>query len=113
MPDPLSRQLTQDEKDCIELCLQCYRTCVSTAMIALANMESNSQQEFHRHVMAAGEICRTTAHFLLVGSDYYKPVARACADICDGVTHHCKMLGIAECADVCQTCARACRSILT
>ena len=113
MPDELTHQLSQEERDCIDLCLKCYRTCVRTATIAMANNESRSQLELHRHLMAAGEICRTTAHFILVGSDYYKPVARACAEICDRSIHHCKILGVTECVDICQTCAGACHHIST
>ena len=113
MPDPLSHQLSQEERDCIDLCLKCYRTCVGTATIAMANNESSSQHELHRHLMAVGEICRTTAHFILVGSDYYKPVARTCAEICDRSINHSKLFGVTECVDICQTCAEACHHIST
>ena len=113
MPDQLSHQLSQEEKDCVDLCLGCYRTCVRTAIIAMSDSESSSQREFHRHLMACGEICRTMAHFILVGSDYYKPVAKACAEICERSVHHCKGLGVTGCVDICQACANACRQIST
>ena len=62
--------INDEMKSCIAECLRCYQTCLSTAMGHC--LEIGGQHTEPKHftlMMACAEICRTSAHFMLLGSD--------------------------------------------
>ena len=70
--------IVNDEmKSCIAECLHCYQTCLSTAMGHC--LEIGGQHTEPKHftlMMACAEICRTSAHFMLLGSELHKLTCR-------------------------------------
>jgi hypothetical protein len=96
---------------CIETCLACYRTCTSMAMNHCLEMGGEHVQPNHfRLMMACAEICRTSAHFMLIGTPHHKHTCRECAEICAECAANCERIGnMDECVATCRACADSCR----
>lgn len=63
-----------------------------------------------RLMMACAEICRTSAHFMLIGTPHHKHTCRECAEICEECAQSCEQVGdMQDCVDTCRRCAESCR----
>jgi hypothetical protein len=61
---------------------------------------------------ACAEICRTAAHFMLIGSRHHKHTCAECAEICEECARDCERLeGMQECVEACRRCAESCRKM--
>ena len=106
-------QLNPAMRDCIERCLHCYSVCVSTAMNHCLEAGGKHTEPAHfRLMMACAEICRTSAHFMLIGSEHHKHTCSECAEICTECADDCERVGdMQECIDACRKCAESCRQM--
>jgi hypothetical protein len=63
-------------------------------------------------MMACAEICRTSAHFMLLGTPHHKHTCAECAEICAECAKSCEALdGMEDCAAQCRRCAESCRKM--
>src|SRR5882762_4340166 len=94
-------------------CLACYRECLSMAMGHCLEMGGEHTKLDHfRLMMACSEICRTSAHFMLIGSPHHKHVCRECAEICTQCAADCERLGdMQSCVEACRRCAESCQKM--
>lgn len=63
-------RISAEMKSYIDNCLNCYQMCLSTAMGHC--LETGGQHTEAKHfslMMACAEICQTSAHFMLIGSE--------------------------------------------
>jgi len=100
-------------QDCVDACLKCYSVCLGAAMhhCLEAGGEHVAPPHF-RLMLACAEICRTSAHFMLIGSPHHPHVCRECAEICDECARDCERLGdMDECVEACRQCAESCRKM--
>lgn len=100
-------------KSCIEECLRCYQTCLSTATgHCLETGGRHTEPQHLRLMMACAEMCRTSAHFMLMGSEFHKRSCRLCAEVCEQCAADCERIGdMKECVDACRRCAESCRKM--
>src|SRR5215218_7708360 len=73
-------QMSAEMRSCIDECLRCYQTCLGTAMTHCLEQGGKHVEPNHfRLMMACTEICRTSAHFMLIGTPHHTstPVASA------------------------------------
>lgn len=105
--------INPEMKSCIDECLHCYQTCVATAMgHCLQKGGEHTKPKHFALIMACSEICRTAAHFMLLGSEHHKHVCRECAEICTQCADDCERIGdMQECVDACRRCAESCRKM--
>ena len=98
---------------CIDACLACYKACTQTAFHHCLEVGGQHVAPAHFTLMAAcAEICRTDAHFMLIGSTHHKHVCRECAEICEQCASDCERLGdMQDCVDACRACAESCRTM--
>ena len=98
---------------CVDNCLACYRTCTEMAFHHCLEVGGEHVKPAHFTLMAAcAEICRTAAHFMLIGSEHHKHICRECAEICDQCAADCERLGdMQACVDACRKCAQSCREM--
>ena len=98
---------------CIDMCLSCYRSCMGTAMTHCLEAGGKHTEPAHfRLMMACAEICRTSAHFMLIGTPHHKHTCAECAEICDQCARDCERLdGMEECVAACRRCAESCRNM--
>lgn len=104
-------QIDPQMKQCVEECLRCYSICLSTAMNHCLELGGKHVEKQHLTLMmACTEICRTAAHFMLMGSSHHKHTCAECAEICAQCADDCERLGdMQECVDACRSCAESCR----
>ncbi|MDP9810187.1 hypothetical protein J2W42_003048 [Rhizobium tibeticum] len=100
-------------QQCVENCLRCYSVCLSTAMNhCLEAGGEHTQPQHFRLMMACAEVCRTSAHFMLINSRHHQRVCRECAEICSECAADCERIGdMTECVDACRNCAETCRQM--
>jgi len=96
---------------CIDDCLTCYRTCLSSAMGHCLTVGGAHVEKRHfTLMMACAEICRTSAHFMLIGTPHHVHSCAECAEICAECADDCERLGdMDECVAACRRCAESCR----
>src|SRR4051795_9918201 len=107
----MNRPMAADMNRCIETCLSCYKTCLGMAMNHCLELGGKHVEPAHfRLMMECAEICRTSAHFMLIGTPHHKLTCRACAEICEECAKSCEQVGdMQECVDQCRRCAESCR----
>src|SRR4051794_36348111 len=106
---PHSEEMTR----CIESCLSCYKTCLGTAMNHCLEAGGKHVEPAHfRLMMACAEMCRTSAHFMLVNTPHHRHTCRECAEICSECAEDCERVGgMDECVAMCRSCAQSCRAM--
>lgn len=106
-------QLSPEIRSCIDECLRCYQTCLSTAMSHCLEAGGAHVEPAHFRLMTAcAEICRTAAHFMLIGTEHHRHLCRECAEICTECATDCERIGdMQECVDACRRCASSCQDM--
>lgn len=106
---------TQSSKmrSCIDECMRCYSTCLSTTMNHCLEAGGKHIEPDHFRLMSAcAEICKTSAAMMLIGSKHHKNICAVCADICEDCAKDCERIGdMDECIQACRKCAASCRSM--
>jgi hypothetical protein len=98
-------QVNAEMKSCIEECLRCYQICLSTAMVNIPRPSTSA-------LMACAEICQTSAHFMLIGSELHKRTCRLCNEICEQCAADCERIGeMKEAWTPADGCAESCKKM--
>jgi len=107
------KRLSPEMQRCIDQCLDCYRTCLTTLSQHCIEMGGAHTEANHlRLLMACVEICRSSAHIMLTGTPAHREVCRACAAICRECAQSCdRIKGMEDCAAACRRCAESCESM--
>ena len=109
----MMHRASQDMQSCVNECLRCYQTCLGMAANhCLVAGGKHVEPEHFRLMMACAEVCRTSAHVMLVGVAEHRHVCRACAEVCEACATSCERVGdMQDCVDRCRTCAESCRKM--
>jgi hypothetical protein len=100
-----------DMQSCIQICNECHRVCLETAQHCLQTGGAHARPDHIRTLLDCADICRTSADFMVRGSQHHAVTCRACAEICGVCADSCEQLGGADmerCAEVCRRCAESC-----
>jgi hypothetical protein len=102
-----------DMQRCIDNCLSCYATCLGMAANHCLELGGKHVEKPHFTLMlACAEICRTSAHFMLLGTPLHKKTCADCADICTQCADDCERVGdMDDCVAACRRCAESCREM--
>jgi hypothetical protein len=102
-----------DMQACIDACLKCYSVCLGMAMNHCLEAGGKHVEPRHfRLMMACAEICRTSAHFMLIGTEHHRHTCRECAEICEECAADCERVGdMEDCVKACRACAEQCRKM--
>lgn len=105
--------ISKEMQACIDECLSCYQTCIGMAMTHCLEAGGQHTEPAHfRLMMACGEICRTSAHFMLLNSPHHKHTCRECAEICEECAKDCERVGdMEDCVRQCRACAASCKKM--
>jgi hypothetical protein len=56
-----------------------------------------------RLMLACAEICRTSAYFMELGTEFHKRTSAVCAEVCEECARSCEAVGdMAECIEACR-----------
>jgi len=107
------QQLSNEVRQCIDECLSCHRICLETVAYCLQQGGKHAEAAHITTMLACAEICRTSAQFMLLGTELHKHTCTACAEVCDRCAESCEQLGndqqMKACAEACRRCAESCR----
>ncbi|TDR30640.1 four-helix bundle copper-binding protein [Aquamicrobium defluvii] len=103
--------LSPEIQSCVDECLRCHSACLSTAMNHCLEMgDEHVEKDHFTLMMACAEICRTAAHFMLIGTPHHRHICAECAEICAECAQDCERIGdMEECVNACRRCAESCR----
>lgn len=97
---------------CIENCLNCYSICAQMSAHCLIKGGRHAEASHLRLLHDCSEICRTSADFMLRGSELHAVTCGGCAVICDRCAKSCRSMAddeqMVRCAQTCDRCARSC-----
>ena len=102
---------------CIQNCQDCHRACLQTFAYCLKRGGGHAGAELLRNLLDCGDICSTSAAFMIRASDLHPHVCAACAAVCDQCAEQCADIGddsrMNALADTCRHCADSCRAMAT
>ena len=103
--------MDHEMRRCVDACLECHRVCVTSASQHCLDVGGRHVAPRHMRLMlACAEICRTSAHFMLIGTPHHKHTCAECAEICEECARSCEQVGgMPDCVEACRRCAENCR----
>ena len=100
---------------CIQNCQDCHRACLQTFAYCLKRGGGHAEPELLRNLLDCGDICLTSASFMIRASDLHAHVCAACAVVCQQCAEECAALGddprMKALSDTCRHCADSCRAM--
>jgi len=106
--------MSDEVKECIQDCLDCFKTCTETSVRCLKIGGKHAENEHINLMLDCSKICNLNADFMLRNSSYYPQTCGITADICDECADICDRFEddfMKECASVCRRCAESCREM--
>lgn len=107
----------QEMQQCIRDCEDCHHTCVETAAYCLRQGGRHAQHTHTALLHNCAELCETTAHFMIAGSELHGRVCAVCAEVSDRCAQSCDQFAddpqMQACAEACRRCAESCRGLTT
>ncbi len=105
--------VSSEMQSCIDDCLRCYQTCLGMASNHCLPAGGKHVEPGHfRLMMACAEMCRTSAHLMLIGTPEHKHTCRACAEVCEACARSCEQVGdMDDCVRQCRACAESSRKM--
>lgn len=107
----LKRQSAVSMIECIENCTDCAAICEETVQHCLEAGGDHAAPDHIRLLLDCVAICRTSAGFMIRGSDLHSETCRACAETCARCAAACGQFDdeqMKACADLCRRCADSC-----
>lgn len=96
--------------ECIDNCLNCYKTCLET--ISSAYTQPDHNHDLIIYLANCARICQTSAEFMISGSHLHTITCRACSEVCEHCYQECEKMddsSFKQCGEVCRKCADSCR----
>src|SRR5262249_12424204 len=110
-----SQQMTDEIQRCINECLNCHSICLSTVTYCLQQGGKHAEAQHIQLLLACAEIYRTSADFMLLGTDLHTRTCAVCAEVCEQCAESCEQMGndaqMQACAQACRRCAESCRQM--
>ncbi len=106
-------KMTPEMQSCIDECLRCYQTCLGMASNHCLEVGGKHVEPAHfRLMLACAEMCRTSAHLMLLGTEHHRHACAECAEICEACAKSCEEVGgMDDCVRQCRRCAETCRKM--
>ena len=104
---------SQNMQHCIDECTACHAVCLATIQHCLGKGGKHAARDHIRLLADCAQICRTSADFMIRGSELHHFTCGACAEICRRCEEACRSMGASDdmmrqCADACARCAESC-----
>ena len=109
----MAHEINAAMRECIDECQNCHAICVETAAHCLTLGGKHASYDHQTLLQDCGQICQTSADYMLRGSSLHRDTCRACAEVCDRCAASCERMGddatMKRCAEACRSCAESCR----
>jgi len=107
--------ISAEMRRCIDNCLNCHAVCEATLSYCLAHDGAFTDRTGVLMLLDCADICRTSAGFLLRGSELHRHTCAACSKVCTACADWCNRLQrdavMRQCAITCQECASSCEEM--
>ncbi len=106
--------MSDEVKECIQDCVDCYRTCTETLTRCLSLGGKHSEGRHINLIIDCSRICNINTDFMLRNSTHYSQTCKVTADICDACANNCEEFDddfMKDCASICRKCAESCREM--
>ena len=137
-PNTASLQGMPTMQECIENCTRCHNVCLETFNYSLWLGGRYNESVHLRLLLDCADICRTSADFMLRGSDLHRKTCETCAIVCENCAQDCERYTttgegsgapmskhsgppqvnkgnvdeqMKYCAEVCRQCAKTCKEM--
>jgi hypothetical protein len=109
--EKIMHPMDDEMRRCVDDCLACHRVCLTTLSQHCLDVGGKHIEPRHTRLMlACAEICRTSAFFMELGTEFHKRTCAVCADVCAECAKSCEGFDdMQECAEACRRCAESCR----
>ena len=109
-----TKKLTSEMRECIQNCLNCHSICLETMQHCLTLGGKHSEARHIGMLASCAEICRTSAAFMLSGSEFHHRTCGVCAEVCRACAQDCSEMAAGDetmtrCAEMCRRCAESCQ----
>ncbi len=108
-------KLSDEMQACITNCITCAAVCEQTLRYCLEKGGHHAAASHIGLLQDCIEICNTSSHFMLRGSERHTATCGACAEICEACADECDRMAddevMKQCAEACRACAASCRSM--
>lgn len=108
----MHHQLTEEMRQCIELCQECHAVCLQTVQHCLEKGGRHAESAHVTLLFDCAQICHTSEDFMLRGSALHTLTCGVCAEVCQRCADDCERMGddqvMRRCAEVCRRCAESC-----
>lgn len=97
----------------VDVCNHCHATCLHTATTYCLEIDGQPVDSDHlRLLLNCAEICQTSVNLQLSGSSFDVAMCSLCAEVCDACAKSCRSIANMEiCEAACLECAASCRRI--
>ena len=106
---------SSEMRQCIENCTACHAVCNSTIQHCLGKGGRHASSDHIRLMADCAQICRTSADFMIRGSDLHTLTCGVCAEVCQRCADDCEQMAddaeMRRCVDTCRKCAESCRQM--
>lgn len=107
------QDMKQQMDECIQNCLDCFRTCLATVPHCLNLGGVHAGQDHITMLMECAEVCQTSARLMLIESALHTDQCGVCAKACQRCADDCQSMAegdeqMTACAEVCRRCAKTC-----
>lgn len=113
MPHAAMQRLSPEMQECIDHCQECQEICLEAVDHGLRQGGPHAEAGHIRLLLDCAEICRTSAGFMLRGSELHGRTCAVCAEICERCARDCEGFEdddlLKQCAEICARCAESCR----
>jgi hypothetical protein len=114
IPENVFAMAHQENKKVMEALEKCAAECSHCATACLDEANIKMLTRCIRLDIDCSEICNLSSAFVARGSEHAKHLLAECADVCDDCARECDkhahMDHCARCAQACRECAEACRA---
>jgi hypothetical protein len=104
---------TREMQECIDNCTRCHAICVETMIHCLEKGGRHAEASHIRLLADCGQICATSADFMLRGSELHPRTCGVCAEVCARCAEDCERMAdddmMRRCAEECRRCAESCQ----
>ncbi|MCG3204936.1 MAG: hypothetical protein KCHDKBKB_01653 [Elusimicrobia bacterium] len=109
-------QMSNEVRQCIQNCLDCFRICEETAAHCLAIGGKHAEASHIQVLQDCADICKTSAGFMARNSDRHGQTCGVCAKVCQECAESWEQMAggdslMKQCADACRRCAQSCQSM--
>jgi len=113
MAHQAATHISAEMRQCIEECTRCHAICLETVGHCLELGGKHADPAHIRLLLDCADICRTSADFMLRGSDLHPRTCGVCAEVCRACADSCERMGrddqmMQQCAQQCRRCAESC-----